>query len=127
MCFSLVGISIAFGSSSRCSDIKKTTGSPSILHLNFTSVSIHSLNFPPSSSGIITSLPHGSCSVGLSSIAGPLINKTHPRYTDARFLIDHLFLIFSCVLVLCNLSLPGPLNPISESSCSICLLEIDSF
>ena len=82
ICFSLLGIFIVLGCSFRCFDIKKIIGFSSILHLNFILVIIFLINYFSLLSGIITSLSHGFCSVGLFLISGILINKSYSRYID---------------------------------------------
>ena len=85
------------------------------------------INYISLLSGIITSLSHGFCSVGLFLMVGLLINKSYSRYMDCWFFIDYGYMIILGLLILCNLSFPGTFNFISELLCLICLLEMDCY
>ena len=127
ICFSLLGIFIVLGRSSRCLDIKKIIGFSPISHSNSISVIVFLINHFPLLSGIITPSSHGSCSVGSSSIRGILINKSYPRHTDRWHPTDFIYLFLLVLLLSCNSSSPAPMNPISEPSCLIVSSEIDCF
>lgn len=123
----LIGIFIVLGCSYRCFDIKKIIGFSSILHLNIILMSIMLFNYISILSGIITSLSHGFCSIGLFLIVGLLINKSYSRYMDSWFFIDYGYMIILGLFILCNLSFPGTFNFIAELLCYICLLEVDCY
>ena len=63
-------------------DIKKIIGFSSILHLNIILVCLLLINYISILSGIIISITHGFCSIGLFIIGGLLINKSYSRYMD---------------------------------------------
>lgn len=111
----------------KCFDCKKIIGFSSILHLNLLLVSFNLLNSFSLLSGIITSISHGFCSVGLFLIVGLLINKIYSKYLDILFFINRLFLVVFICLLICNLSFPGTFNFIGEIIGFICIIEIDCF
>ena len=81
-CICLIGIYIILGCSFKCYDIKKIIGFSSILHLNIILVCLLLINYISILSGIIISITHGFCSIGLFIIGGLLINKSYSRYMD---------------------------------------------
>ena len=86
--FTLIGIIITFSSCFRYFDLKKIIAFSSILHLNFSLISILSMNSSSILSGIFISVSHGFSSISSSLIIGLLINKTYSRYLDNFFFIN---------------------------------------
>jgi len=123
--FSLMGVLIVSCSCFRFFDLKKIIAFSSILHLNLTLVSIYWLNSISCLCGIITSISHGFCSVGLFLFSGFLINKTYSRYLDCFFFIDCMFRGVLLLFLLCNLSFPGSFNFVGEILALISIVEID--
>ena len=76
----LIAIILAPRSSYRYFDSKKMIAFSSILHSNPSFASIVCMNGIGVLCGILTSIAHSFSSSAPSLFAGPLINKTYPRY-----------------------------------------------
>ena len=125
--FTLVGIIIAFSSCFRYFDLKKIIAFSSILHLNFSLVSLLSMNSSSILSGMIISLSHGISSMSLFLIVGLIINKTYTRYLDSFYFISLQLRGMLLFFLLSNLSFPGTLNFIAEILCLIAIVSVDYF
>ena len=92
----MIGIILAPRSSYRYLDSKKMIAFSSILHSNPSFASIVRMNGIGVLRGILTSIAHSLSSSAPPPFAGPLINKTYPRYRDPSFPIDQI----TCLLLL---------------------------
>lgn len=125
--FSLILISIYLISCSsyRYYDLKKMIAFSSILHLNFSFVSILCINGIGVLCGIITSIAHSLSSSSLFFLVGNIINKTYSRYWDSFLFIDWITRLLLLFFILGNLSFAISLNFVGEIFALIGLFSID--
>jgi len=90
----------------RLYDFKKIIALSSILHLNFSLISLFSLSSLSYFVIILNSIAHGFSSFSLFMLFGFIINRTYSRFLDSLYFTSFIIRIIIFLFLLINMSFP---------------------